>query len=259
MGNTFRQRSPWLLCLGLLLAGAFDAAGQDTAGPVELHLSGGTVPPGGVLALDLEVAGTVPDTLVLQLTLDTAILQVCDVHAGGAAPGKTLAYRPTATGFTLVIYGGTGPLNPGVVASVVLEATAGISPGDVLPRDGGSSAADSDANARTISLTTEPVVVTPLMNPHSADTDANGRIGFSELLRLIQLYNADGLHCDGASEDGFAPGAGDEDCAPHDLDYAGQDWRIGLSELLRGIQFYNAFKGSYRADGMGEDGFAPGL
>lgn len=87
----------------------------------------------------------------------------------------------------------------------------------------------------------------------SADVDHNHRIDLSEVLRVIQLYNAGGLHCDGAAEDGYAPGVGDKGCAPHTSDYAPQDWRIGLSELLRAVQLYHA--PGYAACPEGEDGF----
>jgi len=96
------------------------------------------------------------------------------------------------------------------------------------------------------------LIAVPLLSPafagaqpmHSADTvEPMGEIGLGELLRLIQLYNAGGLHCaalPGDSEDGYLPGSeGDTSCAPHDSDYLPQDWVIVLSELLRLVQFYN--------------------
>lgn len=259
MGITFRHLLLWPLCLGCVVAVPIHAFGGEALDPVVLQLSGGPVAPGGMIALALESTGAAPDTLVLQLAFDTAMLQVCDVVPGGDSQDKAFAFRSTPFGFVLVIYGGAGALSSGLIATMFVEAAPGVSPGEVSLGDNGSSAADEDANARAVFLTAAPVTVMPLAHPHSADTDQNGRIAFSELLRLIQLHNAEGFHCDGTSEDGFAPGNGDRDCAPHDSDYATQDWRIELSELLRGIQFYNAFKGAYHEDGMGEDGFAPGL
>ncbi len=90
---------------------------------------------------------------------------------------------------------------------------------------------------------------------HSADQNADGRIGLSELLRVIQFYNSNGLHCETGTEDGYAPGAGDDACVPHSSDYAPRDWRIGLSELLRLIQFFTS--DGYRVCEGGEDGFCP--
>ncbi|MDM8549333.1 hypothetical protein QUF72_04610 [Desulfobacterales bacterium HSG2] len=94
--------------------------------------------------------------------------------------------------------------------------------------------------------------------PHSADySPADRKIALSELLRVIQFYNQGACHCDSGSEDGYAPGTGDQNCAAHDSDYSPRDWRISLSELLRMIQLYNSPDG-YHADESTEDGFAPG-
>lgn len=80
---------------------------------------------------------------------------------------------------------------------------------------------------------------------HSADTDGNERISLSELIRVIQFYNALGLHCvtnEGESEDGYLPRTDEsaESCLPHSSDFDPQDWVISLSELLQLIQLYNA-------------------
>lgn len=90
---------------------------------------------------------------------------------------------------------------------------------------------------------------------HSADMDANSTISLSEVLRGIQFYNLDSLHCEDGTEDGYAPGDGAQDCTPHSSDYNPQDWSIDLSELLRLIQFFNA-EGYIAAQGT-EDGFLP--
>jgi len=91
---------------------------------------------------------------------------------------------------------------------------------------------------------------------YTADQDHNGQISLSELLRVIQFYNADAIHCDAASEDGYAPYPGDTTCDPYDTDYNPQDWTLSLSELLRVIQFYNA--GAYHPCEGSEDGFCLG-
>lgn len=100
---------------------------------------------------------------------------------------------------------------------------------------------------------------------HTADTDRDHRINFRELMRVIQLYNSNGLHCgprnDGSStEDGFVPGdeVSRRACEPHDSDYAPQDWRVGLSELLRFIQLYHADFVSTCPEGNTEDGYCMG-
>lgn len=93
--------------------------------------------------------------------------------------------------------------------------------------------------------------------PQTADTDGDLRISLSELLRLIQFYNADEFRCDEESEDGYAPGAGDViGCPPHQSDYAPRDWSISLGELLRLIQFYS-LGGYHPCDS--EDGYCPGV
>ena len=96
---------------------------------------------------------------------------------------------------------------------------------------------------------------------HSADTQNTGQIDLSALLRVVQLYNAGGLHCDLNGEGGYAPGedATEQYCTPHSSDYNPQDWRIDLNELLRVIQFFNV--GGYYPcpESSTEDGFCPGI
>jgi hypothetical protein len=100
----------------------------------------------------------------------------------------------------------------------------------------------------------------PVDHYHTADQNQNQRIDLSELLRVIQFYNLGDFRCaipPESTEDGYAPGVGDTSCAPHDSDYAPQDWRIGLSELLRLIQFFNTVGYSYCPESGTEDGFCP--
>jgi hypothetical protein len=60
------------------------------------------------------------------------------------------------------------------------------------------------------------------------------------------------------SEDGFTlAAAGGHACAPHDADYAPQDWRVLLGELLRSVQFFNS-RGYTVCEGS-EDGYCPVL
>jgi Leucine-rich repeat (LRR) protein len=99
---------------------------------------------------------------------------------------------------------------------------------------------------------------------HAADRDYDSVLSLSELLRVIQFYNAGGLRCAAtpdATEDGYLPGTlnGGTGCAPHTTDYNPQDWLISLSELLRAIQFYNSLGYRYCPGDGTEDGFCPGL
>lgn len=90
---------------------------------------------------------------------------------------------------------------------------------------------------------------------NTADQDGDFLINLTELLRVIQFYNTKSHHCALGTEDGYAPGPGDQWCPPHDVDYAPTDWKIELTELLRVVQFYNA-GGCYPCPDAGtEDGF----
>ena len=92
----------------------------------------------------------------------------------------------------------------------------------------------------------------------TADQNGDNLISLSELLRVIQFFNSGGFHCQDGTEDGYAPGPGDQSCAPYDSDYNPLDWEISLSELLRVIQFFNS-GGYHYCPGEGtEDGFCPG-
>ena len=76
---------------------------------------------------------------------------------------------------------------------------------------------------------------------HSGDTNLNYKFDLTELMRIIQLFNAgdSSYHCQLDSEDGYALGIGDTSCEPHDID-SNTNWKIDLSELLRAIQLFNS-------------------
>lgn len=88
---------------------------------------------------------------------------------------------------------------------------------------------------------------------HSGDTNGDNVMDLSEVLRIIQIYNAGAFRCQNGTEDGFGIGLGDRTCLPHSADFIAQDWIIDLSELLRVIQLYN-FRG-YRLCLESDDGF----
>lgn len=99
----------------------------------------------------------------------------------------------------------------------------------------------------------------PLCTYHSADYNKNWRIELQELLRVIQFFNSYGYHCESLTEDGYAPGPGNNNCKPHDSDfYQGASWTIELQELLRLIQFFNFSGSAYHCEYGTEDGYAPG-
>ncbi|HPO13230.1 MAG TPA: hypothetical protein PLI09_07280, partial [Candidatus Hydrogenedentes bacterium] len=93
----------------------------------------------------------------------------------------------------------------------------------------------------------------------TADQNQDNAISLSELLRVIQFFNSGGFHCQDGTEDGYAPGPGDQSCAPYESDYNPTDWEISLSELLRVIQFFNSGGYHYCPEEGTEDGFCPGL
>lgn len=98
------------------------------------------------------------------------------------------------------------------------------------------------------------------LNPtsrHAADTDGNARLDLSEVLRIIQLYNASVLHCDGTTEDSYQVGPGDQSCERHTADYQLPAFFISLSELLRQIQLFSL--GTIQTCVESEDGFCPFL
>lgn len=92
----------------------------------------------------------------------------------------------------------------------------------------------------------------------TADQNQDATVQLSELLRVVQFYNAGGLHYDPTTEDGYAPGLPTEvQIAPyHSCDYIQPDWTIELSELLRLVQLFNA--GGYHVCVDSEDGFCAG-
>jgi hypothetical protein len=94
----------------------------------------------------------------------------------------------------------------------------------------------------------------------SADRDGDFAIDLSEVIRVIQLYNAGQYACAanaGASEDGYLPRArtgSDPQCLLHSIDQ-NDDQIITLSELLRAIQFYSLGGYNWCPGQNLEDGF----
>ncbi len=93
---------------------------------------------------------------------------------------------------------------------------------------------------------------------HSADSNRDWRLSLSEVLRVVQLYNAGVYGAAGDTEDGFVPGGGNRAGGAHNAD-TNASWDIDISELLRVVQLFNSRMGAYYVDAAGEDGFVPGL
>lgn len=96
---------------------------------------------------------------------------------------------------------------------------------------------------------------------HSADTDSNGTFDLTELMRIIQFYNAGAYYCDDTQLDGYHPGVSATaplDCPFHSSDFEERDRIISLSELLRAVQFFRVGAYWYCPSEETEDWYCPG-
>jgi hypothetical protein len=117
---------------------------------------------------------------------------------------------------------------------------------------------DQTDGAEGKTVTSGSASCSPFAGIHGSDQDQDQRIGMQDLLRVVQLYNMQGYHCDDASEDGFAGGAGDTACMRHSADFGGAEFKIDLTEVLRQVQIFNYDGGTYHPCFGSEDGFCPG-
>lgn len=96
---------------------------------------------------------------------------------------------------------------------------------------------------------------------HSADRDGDGVFSLTELMRIIQFYNAGAYYCDDTEEDGYHPGVSataPQDCPFHSSDFDERDRIISLSELLRSVQFFRVGAYWYCPSFETEDSYCPG-
>ncbi|MBI1319904.1 MAG: DUF5011 domain-containing protein [Candidatus Hydrogenedens sp.] len=116
------------------------------------------------------------------------------------------------------------------------------------------------ADAGDIAVEIGPVVlpstaVESAAGRHQADINGDGTIGLSELLRVVQLFNARSLSCSSV-EDGYQVGPGGGfNCERHAADFLPPAWEITLSETLRLVQFYNLQQFQFCPGQGTEDGF----
>jgi hypothetical protein len=228
------------------LGNANAAAGQVAAIPVSYVPSG-------------ETAG--PSALVLRAAWDADWMEFTGVSAGPALArsGKTFDFEPHGKSVSVVVCGGRDTLHQGDLFYLNFQVSPSAAGGaSAVLRDAGTNASDAAGEFVSLNVANGGVTVTAEPKPHTADYNKDWSISLSEVLRMVQLYNVGSLHCDAATEDGYAAGPGDQTCAPHDADYNPRDWKISLEELLRMIQFYNSPGGSYHVEPGTEDGFAPG-
>jgi len=132
------------------------------------------------------------------------------------------------------------------------------------PGDATLTVRATDTDGLYVETSFAVTITVEILEFYTADTDLDHEISLSELLRVIQFYNSEGLSCavpPDSTEDGFLPNtSGTTDCRPFAADYNPQNWQINLSELLRVIQFYNS--GGYHAcpdeEPPTEDGYCAG-
>lgn len=214
-----------------------------------------------MVSLDAAIVESVA-ALQFDLLFNEYVLSLPEVTVGAAAAaaGKDLSHNLIQPGQMRVIIAG---FNQNVIEDgIVAEAHFSIAPEapGSMETISFSGVTLSDPNGQAVPATPRDGTLT-IGNGgiyyHSADYNpANWQISLAELLRAIQLYNADAYACLSGSEDGYMPGDGSHACTPHSSDYAPQDWVISLSELLRLIQLFNI--GAYHMKPGTEDGFEGG-
>ena len=188
----------------------------------------------------------------------------------------TVHFAQGETTLTLLI-SGQGSVNPTPGTYTYLNTdsatlTATNIPGSLFAFsrwDGDVGEQDPFSSTLTLAMLTNRTI-TAVFEPQgegeiafqACDQDLNAKVELSELLRVVQFYNAGGLRCaddPSDSEDGYLAGViGLSNCAPYTSDCNPQDWSISLTELLRTIQFYNAQSYYYCPGEATEDGFCPG-
>ncbi len=248
----------WLLRTGLAIF--FMMVGGAVYG-ADIHVVATSAPPGGIAALDFQLVNgnDGPSTFIIELRFDTAKMMAVAIDSSSSPLLHIVDFQNTDNGVVVILTGASAPVSTGTFLTLYLEVAEEATSGETIAIvNGSSTAANLGAQALTVNLTADSVPVASLTQPHSADTDGNGRIGLPEVLRVVQLYNGGAYYCDSTSEDGFTIVSGARDCEFHNLDLGPPDWTIDLSELLRCIQFFNALKGAYHPEPSGEDGFAPG-
>lgn len=245
----------------LFVVAAFFAV-RDARADVQLTPAAVSAPPGAIVQVPIAFTGVAdaPTVIILEFTYDAARLTpLGGTLQGPGVPGeKSFDWNVNNDTLYTIVYS----LGSAFTTQNSLTLYFGIA--DDAPNGAytvtrtGGSATNEATDDLAISLAPLSITVSQNLGTHNADTSGDWVISLSEVLRIIQFYNTGSLHCAAGTEDGFAPGPGDQACGAHDSDYTPQDWVISLGEVLRIIQFYNFVGGSYHPDAQGEDGYAPG-
>lgn len=241
----------------LVMALAFCVGRAGAA--VLLDASSNAVPPLGTVSVDLRFADASESAtvVVLEFAFDPSLCAPIGAVLVPEQASKSVDWNVVDTKLVVVAYSLGDAFVPGDTLRLYVRVAGAAPAGAFFVARGNASATNESLDDLPVVLSGFSVNVQPVGGFHAADTDENWAISLSELLRVIQFFNANGFHCQADTEDGFAVGPGDLSCDPHDSDYVPQDWDISLGELLRLIQIYNIALGSYHPDVAGEDGFSP--
>ncbi len=248
------------LAMGIL----FPAAAQAAASAPAVELGAVTASAGSTLLMPLTyqaATGEGATVLVIRLSIPAVQIEVLDVIPDDTLvqSGKNFDFEKTENQVSICIFGGNNDIPVGGLSLLYLRLRPDPSPPETaVLMDAGTHGADKNANLVPILVQGGTIRIAPDAHSHTADRNGDWCISLQELLRMIQFYNVGAHHCESAYEDGFAPGAGDTNCALHDADYNPPDWKISFVELLRIIQLYNGPYGVYHALADSEDGFSPG-
>ena len=209
---------------------------------VVLFSDGGTAPGTSLLTLPGQVATGLTEegqfyttdisALGAPVVINSGSVYVGIQYAPNTSSGLEVCIDPSVPATPIAV--GQNSSNPGTWFALLDDATNNANP---MIRLNGSSPAEAFS--------------------HSGDQDSDGTFDLTEVLRIVQLYNAGEFHCETGTEDGYAPGPGDILCTAHSADYeGGSPFVMTLSELLRLIQLYN--NEAYYECGANEDGFCAG-
>ncbi len=245
----------WVLLLIIGNAGAADVllnTPQQSGRTGEIH----------TLPVRLEQTTQPVGTLVLNLYFDVAEVELVDITFASelADLGKETYSRIQDSHAVIILTLGAPLENPGDLIYLHLQLNNNLDTDEIswlLYYE--ASAAAQDASKMDVIYTSGKILILDQeATYHSADINRDRIISLSELLQVIQLYNAAAYHCDALAEAYYAPGAGEaenETCKRHDSDYLEPAWNIGLRELLHLVQLYNAF--SYQYDSGFQEQFYP--
>lgn len=217
-----------------------------------------------VLNVSVTYQGTVSRLGVRLVAPPAASTKWSFVRATGPT-AQPLAGDNTAWEFSYT----TTPASP-VTFSVVLNYEAGLA----NPTDGVVGTQSFTASALQSNLVATNTQGSPIQTTlafteavfHTADANADMRLGLDELLRVVQIYNTRNANTrTGAYDASFAPLPNATPLVPaktHSADL-NKDGTISLMELLRVLDLCTYTNsgirtGEYRADSQGVDGFAPG-